>query len=179
MDEALKLENYTYQDYLDIDRSIKDRVELIDGMIYLRAGASSAHQDTVLNIAFILKSRIKERNSSCHPRVAPYDLKLFKGSDKNVVQPDVILYCEDELPCAVLEVLSDSTASKDKGVKKELYERFGIKEYFIVDTRVKIIDKYELHGGKYYYVKGFSIEDEMQINCLNEEISIREVFENI
>ncbi len=179
MDEALKLENYSYQDYLDIDKSTKERVELIDGLIYMMAGASSAHQDAVLNIAFILKTRIKEKDSNCHPRVAPYDLKLFKGSDKNVVQPDVILYCEDEIPCAVFEVLSDSTAKKDKSVKKELYERFGIKEYFIVDARLKIIDKYELHGGKYYYVRGFSVEDTMKINCLNEEISIEEVFENI
>ncbi len=177
--EALKLENYTYQDYLDIDKTTKERVELIDGLIYMMAGASSAHQDAVLNIAYILKSRIKEKQSSCHPRIAPYDLKLFRGEDKNVVQPDIILYCEDKTPCAVFEVLSDSTANKDKGVKKELYERFGIKEYFIVDTALKIIDKYELNGGKYYYVKGFNIEDEMLINCLNEEISIQEVFENI
>jgi len=44
---------------------------------------------------------------------------------------------------------------------------------------LKIIDKYELHGGKYYYVKGFNVEDEMRVNCLDEEISIEEVFENI
>ncbi len=179
MDEALKLENYSYQDYLDIDKSTKERVELIDGLIYMMAGASSAHQDAVGNIFFILKSRIKEKDSNCHPRIAPYDLKFFKGNDKNVVQPDIILYCEDETPCAVFEVLSKSTARKDKGVKKELYERFGIEEYFIVDTTLKIIDKYELNGGKYYYVKGFNIEDEMKINCLDEEISIQEVFENI
>lgn len=179
MDEALKLENYSYQDYLDIDKSTKERVELIDGLIYMMAGASSAHQDAVGNIFFILKSRIKEKDSNCHPRVAPYDLKLLKGSDKNVVQPDVILYCENEIPCAVFEVLSNSTAHKDKGVKKELYERFGIEEYFIVDTSLKIIDKYELNGGRYYYVKGFNTEDLMKINCLDEEINIEEVFENI
>ena len=179
MDEARKLENYTYEDYLDIDNSTSERVELIDGKIYMMAGASAKHQDTVLNIALILKNIAKEKESSCFARVAPYDLKLFRGSDKNVVQPDVMLFCNDELPCAIFEVLSDSTAYKDKGVKKKLYERFGIKEYFIVDTTLKIVDKYELNRGKYYYVKGFYIEESMKVNCLDEEISIKEVFENI
>ena len=179
MDEALKLEDYSYQDYLDIDKSTKERVELIDGKIFMMAGASAAHQDAVGNIFFTLKNIVKDKKSKCLPRIAPYDLKLFKLRDTNVVQPDVMLFCEDEMPCAVFEVLSDSTAHKDKGVKKELYERFGIVEYFIVDTALKIVDKYELNDGKYYYVKGFYIEQMMKINCLDEEIDIKEVFENI
>ncbi len=177
--EALKLENYTYEDYLDIDQSTKERVELIDGKIYMMAGASAAHQDTVLNIALILKNISKEKDR-CLPRIAPYDLKLFRGEDKNVVQPDVMLFCdESDLPCAIFEVLSDSTAHKDKSVKKELYLRFGISEYFLVDTDQKVVDKYILEGENYCYVQGFSIEDEMKIECLDEEISIAEVFENI
>ena len=177
--EALKLENYTYEDYLDIDRTTKERVELIDGRIYMMAGASAAHQDTVLNIALILKNLSKEKER-CLPRIAPFDLKLFNGSDRNVVQPDVMLFCEDEdIPCAIFEVLSDSTAHKDKSVKKALYERFGIKEYFLVDTTLKIVDKYELERGRYYYVQGFSIEDDMPVGCLDDDICIAEVFENI
>jgi Uma2 family endonuclease len=176
--EAIKLENYTYEDYLDIDRTTQERVELIDGQIYMMAGASATHQDTVGNIFFILKnlSREKER---CLPRIAPYDLKLFRGEDRNVVQPDVMLFCEEEIPCAIFEVLSDSTAYKDKSVKKELYERFGIGEYFLVDTHLKIVDKYELIDGKYFYVQGFGTEDRMPVTCLDDEIEIAEVFENI
>ena len=179
MDEAIKLENYSYQDYLDIDQSTSERVELIGGEIFMMAGASAAHQDVVLNIALILKNIVNNDKSKCLPRIAPYDLKLFKDNDKNVVQPDIMLFCENKIPCAVFEVLSNSTAYKDKSVKKELYERFGIKEYFIVDTTLKIIDKYELSGGKYYYVKGFGLEDHMMINCLNQKMNIEEVFENI
>lgn len=102
--EAIKLENYTYEDYLDIDRTTQERVELIDGQIYMMAGASAAHQDTVGNIFFILKnlSREKER---CLPRIAPYDLKLFRGEDRNVVQPDVMLFCEEEIPCDLRSAL--------------------------------------------------------------------------
>ena len=177
--EAIKLENYTYQDYLDIDRTTKERVELIDGKIYMMAGASAAHQDTVLNIALILKNMTKEKGR-CLPRIAPFDLKLFNGDDQNVVQPDVMLFCEeDAIPCAIFEVLSDSTALKDKSVKKELYERFGIKEYFLVDIALKIVDKYRLDHGKYYYVQGFGTDEEMPVDCLDTKVSIVDVFENI
>ncbi len=180
MDEAIKLENYSYEDYLDIDKSTKERVELIDGQIYMMAGASAAHQDAVGNIFFILKTLAKESKEECFPRVAPYDLKLFDGDDKNVVQPDIMLFCDkDELPCAIFEVLSDSTAHKDKGVKKELYERFGIREYLIVDTALKIVDRYILSDNRYFYDKGYSIEDKMSLECIEGEIAIDEVFENI
>lgn len=177
--EALNLDRYTYEDYLDIDRTTQERVEWIDGRIYLMAGASAKHQDTVLNIAFMLKNLVNEKKR-CLPRIAPFDLKLFRGEDKNVVQPDVILFCEDEeIPCAIFEVLSDSTAYKDKSVKKELYERFGVREYFLVDTDLKIVDKFRLENGKYYYVRGFGPDDTMPIDCLDAEIPVAEIFENV
>ncbi len=56
MEEALKLENYSYEDYVDIDNSTKERIELIFGKIYMMAGATAQHQDAVLNIALILKN---------------------------------------------------------------------------------------------------------------------------
>ena len=129
MEEALKLENYTYDDYLKIDQTTKERVELIFGKIYMMAGASANHQDAVLNLAVILKMFTKE-NKNCKPMVAPFDLKLEVENKTNVVQPDVMLFCEEELPCAVFEVLSPSTAYKDKTVKKELYEKSGLKSIF-------------------------------------------------
>lgn len=175
----LKLDNYSYKDYLDIDKTLKngERIELIDGEIYFMAGASAEHQDLVGELFFRLKQSAKEQKSNCFPRLAPFDIKLFRGSDKNIVQPDVMLFCEErELPCALFEVLSPSTASKDRGAKKELYERFGIKEYFIVDLNLKIIDSYRLENGKYYYVKGFSPCDDMPIECMDSKIDIAELF---
>ena len=47
MEDARALENYTYEDYLDIANSTEERVELIFGKIYMMAGASALHQDTV------------------------------------------------------------------------------------------------------------------------------------
>jgi Uma2 family endonuclease len=174
-----ELTNYGYDEYLSIDATLKEneRVELIAGEIYLMAGASAEHQDVVGNIFFSLKQTSKENGDNCLPRVAPYDLKLFRGESQNVVQPDIMIFCDDkELPCAIFEVLSPSTAIRDKGIKKELYESFGIKEYFIVDISMQIIDAYKLENGRYYYIKGFWAADKLKIECMHTEISVAEVF---
>jgi Uma2 family endonuclease len=177
--EAIKLDNYSYKDYLDIDATTKEdtRVELIFGEIYMMSGASAKHQDTVFNIAYNIKLL---KHQTCFPRVAPFDLKITINNDISVVQPDVMIFCENSLiPCAVFEVLSPSTASKDKGVKKELYELSGIKEYYIINIELKIIDKFILDNGRYYYVKGFNQEDNIVIDCIDAEISVKKIFENI
>ena len=174
-----QLSNYSYDDYLHIDATLKEneRAELIAGEVVFMAGASAEHQDTVGNIFFALKQKGKEANTACLPRVAPYDLKLFRGESQSVVQPDIMVFCEDkELPCAIFEVLSPSTATRDKGVKKELYESFGVKEYFIVDISMQIIDAYRLENGRYYYIKGFSIGDKLSIECMGVEVDVGELF---
>jgi len=176
MEEALKLENYSYEDYIDIDKSTKERVELIFGKIYMMVGASALHQDIVLGIAFELK-RITKEKKECLPRIAPFDLKLEVDNKINVVQPDIMLFCDGELPCAVFEVLSPSTAYKDKTIKKELYEKSGIREYFLVNIEFKLIEKFMLIDGKYQYIGAFGEQDKIKIDCLDTEISLKEIFE--
>jgi len=177
MDEALELRDYSYEDYLDIDRDTKERVELIFGDIYMMAGASASHQDAVGNIFFALKNISKEKQR-CLPRIAPFDLKLTNGDDISVVQPDVMLFCSDEpIPCAVFEVLSPSTAHKDKTIKKELYERSGIDEYFLVNVEYKIVDKFLIRDGIYYYDKAYGEDEQMPILCLDSFIVVSEIFE--
>ena len=177
--EATKLENYTYDDYLAIDRSTQERVELIFGEIHMMAGASAEHQDMVLNIAAYLKEAASK--SYCRPRIAPFDLKLQCDAYTHVVQPDVMLFCDNApLPCAVFEVLSPSTALKDKSVKKELYERCGIRAYYIVDLTNRVIDFYRLHSAQYIYVRGYGEEDRMPLACLEGEgVSVADLFEGI
>jgi len=179
MQAATKLENYTYEDYLQIDKTSNERVELIFGQIYMMAGASAEHQDVVGNIFYLIKNFTKDKHS-CKPRVAPYDLKLKVDNKVNVVQPDVMIFCENSNnPCAVFEVLSKSTAYKDKSIKKELYEISGIKEYFLVDYNFAIVEKFKLNNNKYEYIKAFSLGETIKIECINQEILVDDIFEGL
>ncbi|BCD67654.1 Uma2 family endonuclease [Nitratiruptor sp. YY09-18] len=178
--EAQKLEHYSYRDYKEIEKNTKERVELIFGRIYMMAGASAKHQDVVLNIAITLRSE-----SKCKPRVAPYDLKLVCNFDPNIepiniVQPDVMLFCdENELPCAIFEVLSPSTASKDKTDKLALYECAGIKEYFIVEPEYKIVERFVLEDKKYRFSGNFTQNMKMPIDCIGKEVEVNAFFEGV
>ncbi len=176
MGGAIDLEDYCYQDYLDINRNTKEYIELIDGKIYMLLDESKEHKNIVENLFFILKNIAKEKDNIYYPKVAPCELELFCVGDINIVQPDVILFDEDDKPLAIFEVISSTTSQKDMGTKKELYERFGIKEYFIVDGSLKIVDKYELVDEKYSYIRGFYTQEQMKINCFDYEIDTKEIF---
>ena len=135
------------------------------------------HQDIVLSIAFFLKAISKEKKEFIS-RIAPFDLKLKVDDIINVVQPDIMLFCQDKSkPCAIFEVLSPSTALKDKTVKKELYEKSGIKEYFLVNAEYGVVDKFMLIDGKYEYTGAYGAKDELPIECLESSIELKEVFE--
>ena len=177
MYEARELNSYTYQEYLDIANSTNERVELIFGEIYMMAGASALHQDVVLNIAYYLKIISKDKKR-CLPRIAPFDLKLEVDGNINVVQPDIMLFCdENDKPCAIFEVLSPSTALKDKSVKKELYEKSGIREYFLVNVEYEVIDKFILKDDRYEYAGAYGKEDKLHIECLDSKIELKDIFE--
>ena len=176
--EAYDLSNYSYEDYLQIDKTtpIEERYELVFGHIYMMSGASRAHQDIVGSVFFKMKQL--QKANGCSPVIAPYDLKLECDGVISVVQPDVLLYCEDEqIPCAIFEVLSPSTAYKDKSVKKELYERCEILNYFLVDPLAKTVDKFILKDTKYVYDRCYGEVDMMRVECLNSELSIQEMLE--
>jgi len=178
MQEAKELENYTYEDYLQIDKSTNERVELIFGKLYMMAGASAAHQDVVLNLATILKTLTKD--SSCKPRIAPYDLKLIVNNQINIVQPDIMIFCNNSsTPCAIFEVLSKSTAFKDKSIKKELYEKSKVKEYFLVDYNFAIIEKFELINNRYEYIGAFTLTQTLPIHCIEQSINVDDIFDGI
>lgn len=80
----------------------------------------------------------------------------FSENDK--VIPDAMIVCDPKIiekdgihgvPDLIVEILSPSTAANDKGYKKDLYERSGVKEYWIVDPRWKAIEVYLLDDGSF------------------------------
>jgi len=149
------------------------RKEKIFGKIYMMASPTKTHQIIVGNLYFLLRIANKE----CEALIAPFDVKI-ECRGENRVQPDVMIFCDDKL-CSVFEVLSPSTAMKDKIIKKKLYECGGIKEYFIVESEYKIVEKFELINGKYEFMGNFGIEDKIKINCIDEEVEVSRIFEGI
>ncbi len=140
---------FRYKDYLQLPE--QDRRELIGGDFYVVPAPSFRHQHIVANLGLILSGYIRAKAIG-EVLWAPFDVVL---SEHDVVQPD-ILYISNErrhiiteanasgAPDLVIEVLSPSTAERDKDLKLSLYARHGVREYWIVDPNENSVDVMEL-----------------------------------
>ncbi|MCX7904405.1 MAG: Uma2 family endonuclease [Caloramator sp.] len=154
---------YTYRDYLNFDGDT--RVELIDGQFYSMTPAPSrVHQKIVTEGARIIGNFLSEKGLNCEVYVAPFDVRLIEEGEnedlcKNVVQPDILVVCDknklDDKGCKgapdfIIEVVSPSNASIDYVKKLYLYERFKVKEYWIVNPESKNVFVYILNSEGQY-----------------------------
>jgi Uma2 family endonuclease len=131
-------------------------VQLINNQIVMAAAPLDIHQLVLGVIHFELFGFVKNKKLG-QVRVAPYDVFL---SAKNVFQPDICFIANENLhkieadglhgaPDLVVELLSPSTSKYDLDEKKDVYERYGVKEYFIIEPATKSVDHYWLENGEY------------------------------
>ena len=148
---------YTYADYLEWDDG--ERYELIEGVPYLMASPSQQHQEMSLEFSRQFANFL--RGKPCKGFAAPFDVRLFPQNnrdDDTVVQPDFLVVCDSKkldgnscsgAPDFVLEILSPSTSRKDRILKKTQYGWAGVKEYWIIDPKDRMLEKHVLEDGKY------------------------------
>jgi Uma2 family endonuclease len=147
---ALKL---TYEDYEHFPDDGK-RHELIDGNHFVTPAPTRKHQYLVGRLNAWLFTFVDERRLG-HVYSAPFDVVL---SDADVVQPDLLfvsnertkLLTEKNLqgaPDLVVEISSESTRRTDETAKRKLYERFGVREYWVVDPVLETVKVYRRTGG--------------------------------
>lgn len=133
---------HTYGDLRAWDEDT--RWELIDGQPHAMTGPSWKHQSVIFSLAQQLQPYFRAKG--CRIILAPFDIRLPVGDEpddeiETVVQPDISIVCDlaklDDLGCRgaphfVVEVLSPSTAGRDHLIKRELYERHGVAQYWLV-----------------------------------------------
>jgi len=174
-------ERFTYQDYITWPDD--ERWELIDGVPYDMSPAPTfRHQSIVLNFSNILKNNLKGR--TCIPGISPTDVVL---SEHSTIQPDVFVVCDKSkitekniqgAPDLVIEVLSPSTALKDKREKKWLYEKYKVKEYILIDPVEMYAEQFHIKENcKYGEGDIFGPDETIKLFSLNGmKIPLPEVF---
>ncbi len=192
MAPAIKLEErYTYADYLTW--SDDERWELINGITYNMSPAPSRWHQELLTVVFKKCADFLE-NKSCHLFVAPFDVRFAAESATDdevdtVVQPDIVVICDDNklddrgcngAPNFIVEILSESTAGKDLHEKLQLYERFAVEEYWIVDPWSRTIRVHLYQGDSFAPPKIFTEQDQLPATVLQGlNINLEELFKNI
>ena len=127
--------------------------EVIDGKVVMMAPARVNHHRVSGNIYRIFSSFLKGRK--CEPFQDGVGVIL---SDTEQYIPDMMVVCDPDkvqdkgvvgAPDLVVEVLSPGTAKNDRGHKKDVYERYGVREYWIVNPADLTVEQYVLTDGKF------------------------------
>jgi Uma2 family endonuclease len=132
--------------------------ELINGNLYMSPAPTPKHQRIVKKLSSIISDYVEKRGMG-EIFLSPCD--VFLDENSNAVQPDLIyvssensfIVKEDEsiqgIPDLVIEILSSGNSKHDRIIKKDLYEKFGVKEYWIVNPTTKEALGYTLKEGVY------------------------------
>ncbi|MFQ5455419.1 MAG: Uma2 family endonuclease [Nitrospirota bacterium] len=174
---------YTYEDYICIPDTGK-RYQLIEGELYMVPAPIPYHQIVSIRIASNLSDYI-ETNDLGMLLYAPCDIVL---SEEDVVQPDIFFISRDRLniitdkningaPDLVVEILSPSTSKIDRNLKKKLYLRHEVKEYWIVYPDEEIIEVLIIEGQEYKRSGLFMKEDALVSPLLQGlKIDLKDIF---
>src|SRR3989337_2524253 len=162
----------TYNDYLTLPE--EKRYEILEGELFMVPAPDFYHQIVSGNVEFPLREFVKKNNLGIVV-AAPVDVVL---SPEDVLQPDVLFISREKryiiteknvsgAPDLVIEILSPSTQERDKIVKRDLYSKYGVKEYWIVDPITKSIEVMSLsrEGIKLYGI--FLKEDTLTSPLIN------------
>ncbi|MEO6167936.1 MAG: Uma2 family endonuclease [Chitinophagales bacterium] len=130
--------------------------EVIENQLYMAPPPSEFHQAVLTDLIVEIGNYVKQYQLGI-VRVAPYGVYL---DNKNVVEPDLLFIAQENIgaiqknglhgaPDLIIEILSPSNERHDTVKKKKLYEKFGVKEYWIVDPETKVATGYEWIAGKF------------------------------
>jgi Uma2 family endonuclease len=172
---------YTEREWREWDGSW----ELIEGEPYAMAPTPYLkHQEISLNIATFFKNKLKNCPMRCKT-LLPVDWYV---DETTIVQPDVLIVCGENIgskkltttPTLIVEVLSFSTASRDRREKFNLYQRSGVQYYLIIDPTAKKVEVYLNENGVYRLLGSFS-EGIAPLNIFGcvIDLEIESVFEGI
>ncbi|MEQ8675660.1 MAG: Uma2 family endonuclease [Aggregatilineales bacterium] len=176
----------TTEEFLALPETLT-RIELIDGVVIYPFGydegnamspaPTAPHQNAVRNL-FLVVNDLKKGDTW----FTPLDVEFPDGS---VLQPDVFWYSENhkpdksgkhivDIPDLIIEVLSPSSDNHDKNKKFHIYEKAGVAEYWLADTRAETVDVWQLIDGEYQKLGTF--RNNFHSPILDAEIPVTGVF---
>ena len=151
MTEAVK---FTYEDYLLMGE--EKRYEIIDGRRYMVPAPTPYHQWISARLEQALRAFVETHDLGV-VFDAPCDVVL---SPTDIVQPDILFIAREHrgiitdrniwgAPDLVVEILSPSTAAKDRDLRRKLYATYGVQEFWVVSPEAQTVEVLELVGGAY------------------------------
>jgi Uma2 family endonuclease len=174
-------------EYIEIERNSEIKHEYFDGEIFAMSGASRSHNLIVANVVIAIGNQLKKK--PC--RVYPSDMRLKIETTKLYTYPDAMIVCgqdkfdddhKDMLlnPDVIIEVLSDSTESYDRGKKFENYRKIAsLKEYVLISQDVRKIEKFLKNGKFWIFAETDDDNSEMILESVGCSLNLDEVYDKV
>lgn len=181
---------YTLREYLDREERSVHKHEFHNGKIILMPGGKAKHSEIATNMSHAIKLVIKPLPTKF--RVYNSDLKIYIESADRTVYPDALVVCEEPQywenredlivnPLLIVEVLSKSTRSYDKGKKFMLYETLpSFMEYVLIEQRKPLIEAwFRETPNKWDKIQQTDLDKSIFLRSLGVSVPLADIYENI
>jgi Uma2 family endonuclease len=172
------------EEYLEIDRASVDvKYEYTDGHMYAMSGGTAEHAEIAINMIAILKAHLQ---SSC--RVLSSDVRV-QVAERKYYYPDVSVSCHPEdkqkgidiirYPRLVIEVLSPSTETNDRGKKFRSYKACSsIQEYVLINSQHQEVEIFHRQGDMWAYHQ-YESGQEIDLASIRLTISLADIYRDV
>lgn len=188
MSTARKISSISPEAYLEFEESAKEKHEYYNGEVYAMAGAAWEHIVINGNISSAISAGIVGKGC----RAGSSDLKVHIEELNSFTYPDTVVVCgppefhgsrRDIItnPTLVVEVLSESTASFDRGMKFTLYRSLpSLREYVLIEQRYMQVDCYHRTANGDWVFSGYTNPDDIvQLRSLGIQIPLRQIYDGL
>ena len=178
----------TPEEYLAFERASEEKHEYINGIIVAMSGASRAHNLIAINVGSKIHQALNGKNCEAYPS----EMRVFVPETGLYTYPDLSVVCgEPEFqdsgldtllnPVLLIEILSDSTESYDRGLKFENYRSIkSLREYILVSQNRPSVEKYVMHGDGFWLlssVKG--LDAKITLESIDCPLNLNEVYNKV
>lgn len=179
---------YNLAQYLAIEHKSKTKHEYFENEIFSMAGASNAHNEIFSNVFLQVASHLKGK--PCRPYGS--DKRLYIPENSLYTYPDISIYCNglinaatdpdsSILPTVLIEILSESTKTYDRGDKFKLYRDIpSLKEYILIDSEQLAIESFFLNENNNWELQEHNdLLGKLTFKSFKIDIPIKDIYENI
>nr|WP_042357638.1 Uma2 family endonuclease [Bacillus rubiinfantis] len=157
----------TFEEFKELRKETDQQLEYIDGVVYMSPSPNTKHQRISMKLSAFLFQLLD--GTDCEVLAAPYDIELVdeESNEKKIIIPDLSIICDKTgfseqrytgVPQLIIEIVSPSNQSHDLIFKTNLYQKFQVKEYWIINPILNNIMVYSLGEDMQYRL----IENEKQ-----------------
>lgn len=185
---AIPKTKLTPAEYLEFERKSEERHEYFGGEIFAMSGAKRNHNVIAWNIGGELRQKLKGKDCEAYPA----DMRVFVPETGLYTYPDLVVVCgepqfQDDVfdtllnPVLLIEVLSDSTESYDRGKKFQHYRSIeSLQEYILVSQNEARVEKYVRHGDGFWLLsEAVGIDSEIDFSSIDCALSLAEIYDKI